>query len=42
MSGKASSKEYRLSFTPKAKQIVSKMTLEEKVYLMSGRVGMPD
>ena len=31
-------KEYRLSFTKKAKGIVSKLTLEEKVYLMSGRV----
>ena len=31
-----SSKEYRLSFTEKAKEIVSSMTLEEKVYLMSG------
>lgn len=32
----ASSKEYRLSFTEKAKKIVEQMTLEEKVYLMSG------
>ena len=29
-------KEYRLQFTDKAKQLVSQMSLEEKVYLMSG------
>ena len=33
-----SSKEYRLKFTDKAKQIIEQMSLEEKVYLMSGRV----
>ena len=32
-------KEYRLSFTEKAKALVSRMTLEEKVFLMSGWVG---
>jgi beta-glucosidase len=31
-------KEYRLSYTLKAQSIISKMSLEEKVYLMSGRV----
>ena len=30
-------KEYRLSFTEKAKEILSRMSLEEKVYLMGGR-----
>ncbi|AGB18576.1 beta-glucosidase family protein [Thermoanaerobacterium thermosaccharolyticum] len=34
----SSLKEYRLSLTERAKDIVSKLTLEEKVYLMSGRV----
>jgi beta-glucosidase len=29
-------KEYRLSFTDKARKIVSQMTLEEKVFLMGG------
>lgn len=33
-------KNHRLAFTAQAKEIVSKMTLEEKIYLMSGRVGM--
>ena len=31
-------KEQRLKFTAQAKELVSKMTLEEKVYLMSGRI----
>ncbi|NLJ97386.1 MAG: glycosyl hydrolase [Clostridiales bacterium] len=35
-----SSKEYRLKFTDKAKQIIEQMSLEEKVYLMSGRVSL--
>ncbi|MBR5702496.1 MAG: glycoside hydrolase family 3 C-terminal domain-containing protein [Oscillospiraceae bacterium] len=34
-------KEYRLSFTSRAKNLVSRMTLEEKVFLMSGWVGTP-
>lgn len=34
-------KEYRLSFTDRAKALVSQMTLEEKVFLMSGWVGTP-
>lgn len=34
------SKEYRLKFTDKAKKIVEQMSLEEKVYLMSGRVSL--
>ena len=29
-------KEYRLAFTQRAKEIVSQMSLEEKIYLMSG------
>lgn len=33
-------KEYRLSYTNRAKEIVSQMTLEEKVYLLSGKVSM--
>lgn len=33
-----SSKEYRLQFTEKARQIVEQMSLEEKVELMSGKV----
>lgn len=33
-------KTYRLSFTKKAKELVSKMSLEEKVYLMSGQVDL--
>ena len=33
-------KEYRLSCTDKAEEIVSKMSLEEKVHLMSGQVSM--
>lgn len=32
-------KEYRLSFTDKAKDIISQMTLEEKVFLMGGWIG---
>lgn len=35
-------KEYRLSYTDRAKKIVEKMTLEEKVYLMSGKVSLKD
>lgn len=35
-------KEFRLSFTDEAKKIVSQMTLEEKVYLMSGRSSVED
>lgn len=31
-------KEKRLQFTEKAQQIVDRMTLEEKVYLMSGNL----
>lgn len=31
-------KDYRLSYTERAKEHVSKMSLEEKVYLMSGKV----
>ena len=34
-------KEYRLSFTDQAKALVALMTLEEKVFLMSGWVGTP-
>ena len=33
-------KEYRLSFTDKAKELVGKMTLEQKVHLMSGNIDM--
>lgn len=33
-------KEYRLSFTEKAKTILNSLTLEEKVYLMSGRFSL--
>ena len=33
-------KAYRLSFTEKAREIVSQMSLEEKVYLMSGRISI--
>jgi beta-glucosidase len=35
-------KKYRLSYTNKAKEIVDQMTLEEKVYLMSGNIFMED
>ncbi|KWX86938.1 glycoside hydrolase [Paenibacillus riograndensis] len=35
-------KQVRLSYTAKAKEIVSQMSLEEKVYLMSGRVSMEE
>ena len=35
-------KEYRMSFTQKAKSIIEKMTLEEKVYLMSGNATLLD
>lgn len=38
----SNSKKVRLSFTKKAEEIVSKMSLEEKVYLMSGRVGIDE
>jgi beta-glucosidase len=37
-----STKGHRLSYTDKAHDIVSRMTLEEKVYLMSGRLTMDD
>src|SRR5699024_4298522 len=33
-------KQYRLSYNSKAKEIVSQMSLEEKVHLMSGKVSM--
>lgn len=33
-------KQYRLSYTSRAQEIVNQMTLEEKVYLMSGKVSM--
>ncbi|MDD4113585.1 MAG: glycoside hydrolase family 3 C-terminal domain-containing protein [Herbinix sp.] len=36
------SKEYRLKFTDRAKKIVEQMSLEEKVYLMSGRISLED
>lgn len=35
-------KEYRFSFTKKAKEIVQDMTLEEKIHLMSGHMTMED
>lgn len=35
-------KGYRLSFTQKAKSIIEKMSLEEKVYLMSGNATLAD
>lgn len=35
-------KPYRLSYTAKAKKIVSQMSLEEKVHLMSGKVSMEE
>ena len=35
-------KEKRLQFTEKAQQIVDRMTLEEKVYLMSGNLSLQD
>ncbi|MFZ3071048.1 MAG: fibronectin type III-like domain-contianing protein [Anaerolineaceae bacterium] len=35
-------KEYRLSFTRKAKEIVQDLTLGEKVHLMSGQMTMED
>lgn len=35
-------KEYRLSYTGRAKEIVSQMTLEEKIYLMSGNLTPED
>lgn len=34
-------KAYRLSFTEKAKELVAQMSLEEKVFFMSGWVGTP-
>ena len=36
------SKEFRLKFTDRAKKIVEQMSLEEKVYLMSGRISLED
>jgi len=35
-------KEYRLSNTDKAKEILDQMTLEEKIYLMSGNITLKD
>ncbi|MEC5271724.1 beta-glucosidase [Caldifermentibacillus hisashii] len=35
-------KKYRLTYTTRAKELVDKMSLEEKVYLMSGRVSMEE
>lgn len=35
-------REDRLKFTEKAKKIVEQMSLEEKVYLMSGRISIPE
>ncbi|MFW6270695.1 MAG: beta-glucosidase family protein [Bacillota bacterium] len=35
-------KEYRLSYTDRAEKLVEQMSLEEKVYLMSGKVSMED
>lgn len=35
-------KEFRLAYTTKAQEIVGQMSLEEKVYLMSGRVSMEE
>lgn len=35
-------KAYRLSYTEKARKIVAQMSLEEKVYLMSGKVTMEE
>ncbi|NLU23264.1 MAG: glycosyl hydrolase [Clostridiales bacterium] len=35
-------KEYRLSFTKEAQELVNKMSLEEKVFLMSGRTSYED
>lgn len=35
-------KDYRLSFNQKAQEIVEKMSLEEKVYLMSGNLTLED
>jgi beta-glucosidase len=35
-------KEFRLAYTTKAQEIVGQMSLEEKVYLMSGRVSMDE
>lgn len=35
-------KEKRLSYTNRAEEIVSQMSLEEKIYLMSGRVSMAE
>lgn len=35
-------KQVRLSYTAKAKEIVSRMSLEEKVHLMSGKVSMEE
>ena len=33
-------KNYRLSYTDKAKEIVDKLSLEQKVHLMSGTVSL--
>lgn len=38
----AANKEYRLSYTQRAKEIVHQMTLEEKVYLMSGNLSLDE
>ncbi len=35
-------KQYRLSYTERAKKIVAQMSLEEKVYLMSGRASVEE
>ncbi len=35
-------KEYRLSYTERAKKIVDSLTLEEKVHLMSGRISLEE
>jgi beta-glucosidase len=35
-------KEFRLSFTEEAKKIIAQMSLEEKIYLMSGRSSLED
>ncbi|MHA6533097.1 beta-glucosidase family protein [Paenibacillus sp. BAC0078] len=35
-------KQFRLSYTAKAKEVVKQMSLEEKVYLMSGQVSMEE
>src|SRR5690554_7754267 len=35
-------KDYRLSFNDKAEEIVKKMSLEEKIHLMSGKISSED